>query len=85
VAPHIRNSVGRRLFDCTGLSPQQWLTNILCSLDRHPSGAQSLSESDCGEKNFTACRHSNSKYTDIREGCDLTATEYCSVVRSIAA
>lgn len=62
VALHIRSSVGRLVFDCTGLSPQPWLTNVLCSSDRHPSGAQSLSESGSGEKTFTACRQSNIKY-----------------------
>lgn len=85
VALHILNSVGRRVFDCTGLSPHPWLTNVLCSSDRHPSGAQRLSESGSGEKNFTACRQSNSKFTVNTEGRNLTATDYCSVVRRIAA
>lgn len=72
-------------FDCTGLSPHPWLMNGLCSSDRHPSGAQSQSERGSGKKDFTARRQSNIKYTDITEGCDLTATEYFCVVCSIAA
>jgi len=56
VALHILNSVGRWVFDCTGLSPQPWLTDVLCSSDMHPSGAQSRPERGNGEKNFSALR-----------------------------
>lgn len=84
MALHILNSVGRRVFDCTGLSPQPWLTDVLCSSDIHPSGAQILSERGSGVKNFSARRQSNSKYSDNTEGCDLTSSDYCCVVCSIA-
>lgn len=62
-----------------------WLTNVLCSSDRHPSGAQSHSKRGGGEKKFTTPSQSNNKYTNITKWCDLNATEYCSVVFSIAA
>ena len=72
-------------FDSAGLSPHPWVTNVLSSSNRNPSGAQSRSKRSGGEKNFTARRQLNSKYNDITEGCDLTATEHFCVVCSIAA
>lgn len=76
MAPHILKSVWRRVFDVTGLSPYPCLTNILCSLDRRPSGSQSHAKRGSGEKSFTTPSQSNNEYTNIKEWCDLNATEY---------